>query len=536
MFGLSQLTRKGKVLLGAGVALLVGVLVVSLVLVRQRSSQDEKAVVAPPAAGDRLLQAVNVTMGADGAIGQLGDTVVITRATSGNFDTTSNSYDPSAVTDQLPVRVLTSYQTEKSSGTNLKDLTGYTGRVTIDLTVQNLTVKPQRISYDAGGRSRTATAMVGAPLTVVASASLPGVDPATVVTEPSDSAADPSAATNGVLSRSANQTTQVQWATILAPPQLSATATLRLVVDAKDFTVPTVDVGVQPGLVTDPSVGALVDAAFNPKNSDELALVQRTIQVVGDVNDVLTRASGQVSKVRKTLDSTSQTLGTKTVASLQADSKQIDGSLKQSDKNLDALDKALRSSLKSTSSSTLQQLSSSVDQIDALLGDTSAKAPAPTVTGSGCAAQVKAPGSASTVYGSLLQVTAQLNAYANTTGDCKRELQSAISATIGPADPTADDACNGDDAGVGHLHAEQRATELRRRHEGHHGRSGSLGVVGSREGLRGEPADGGCADHAAHRGPQRHGRPGEGPDGCRRRGPVAGPGRQPTGGSRRRHR
>ena len=228
--------------------------------------------------------------------------------------------------------------------------------------------------------------MVGAPLTVVASAAMPGVDPATVVTPESDSE-DPTGATNGVLSKASDQSAQVQWATILAPPQLSSTATLRLVLDAKDFAVPTIDIGVQPGLVTDPSVGALVDAAFNPKNSDELKLVSRTIEVVGDVNEVLGRASTQITKVRKTLDSTSKTLGATTVTALQSDTKQIDASLKQSDKNLNALDKSLQSSLKSTSSSTLEQLSSSVGQIDALLGDTSAKAPSVDVKGAGCAAR-----------------------------------------------------------------------------------------------------------------------------------------------------
>ena len=448
--GLSQFTLKGKVFLAGGVALILGALVVTLVLVRPRQPEKTDAVVAPPAAGDRLLQSVTASLGNDGSIDQLGDSVVITRESSGEFETTSSSYDPGTTVDQLPVRVQTSYRTAESSGTDLADLKGYSGRVSIELTVQNLTVKPQQVSYDAGGRSRTTTAMVGAPLTVVASASMPGVDPATVVTEPEDDGepADEKDVTNGVLGQGSDQTTQVQWATILAPPQLSATATLRLVLDAKNFAVPTIDVGVQPGLVTDPSMGALVDSAFNPKNSSELALVSRTIEVVGDVNTVLARASSQVSKVRKTLDSTSQTLGAKTVAALQADTKQLDASLKQSDTNLTALDKALQSSLKSTSSSTLQQLSSTVSEIDALLGDTSAKAPSVSIKGSGCDFQISTPGASGTVYGSLQQVTALLTAYASATGDCKEELQTTINKTIGPADPTAPDACAADDPAV----------------------------------------------------------------------------------------
>lgn len=444
MPALSRLLASRKLWLVVGVTVVVAALV-SLVVLRPWAAERDAADVAPPGPGDRVLQSVDVAMQSDGALSQIGDTVVISRAQTGQADTKSGSHDPSKVVDDLPVRVLPSYRTASSSGTNLADLKGYTGRVSIDLTVQNLTVRPQQVSYDAGGQSRSATAMVGAPLTVVASASLPGVDPASVVAQPQDATTDDPDATNGVLSRSPDQVTQVQWATILAPPQLSATATLRLVLNAKDFAVPTIDINVQPGLVTDPSVGALVDAAFNPKNSDKLALQTRTIAVIGDVNDVLNRAGGQISKVRKTLDSTSKTLGAKTVVELQRNTKQIDTSLKQSDQNLGALDEALQSSPKSTSSSTLQKLEATVGQIKGLLGDTTAAPPRVTVSGTGCAAKVAAPTSGGTVYASLLEVTAQLEAYATTTEQCRDELRKTIADTIGPETPDAD-TCRGDAA------------------------------------------------------------------------------------------
>ncbi len=194
-------------------------------------------------------------MQTDGSVSGIGHTIVISRGQTGAADTYSESFDPSKVVDDLPVRIVPTYRTVEKSGNDLADLNGYTGRVTIDLAVQNLTVEPQQVSYDAGGTSHTTTAMVGAPHTVVASASLPDTDPSTVVTVAKNESGN-GETTNGVLSRSADHGTQVQWATILAPPQLSATATLRLVIDAKDFVVPTVDISVQPGLVTDPSVGA----------------------------------------------------------------------------------------------------------------------------------------------------------------------------------------------------------------------------------------------------------------------------------------
>ena len=377
MAGGSALLKRPLVL--GSLALLVALAIaVTLAVTKPWASTKDRTDVAAPASGDRVLQSVDVTMQDDGALTRVGDTVVIARAQGGRADTYSTTYDPTKVVDQLPVRVLTSYQTDQGSGTDLGDLKGYSGRVTLNLTVQNLTVRSQDITYDVAGKAQTTTALVGAPLTVVASAALPGIDPATIVTAAADAPADSSSdsgTTNGVISRSPEGTTQVQWASILAPPQLDPTATFRVVLDAKDFVVPTVDLSVQPGLVTDPSVGALIDSAFNPKNSDELALETRTIALIGDVNDVLGRASGTISGVRKTLDASSKTLGTKTVQSLTEDTKTISTSLKSSSDNIDSLGDDLRSSLQTTQSATLQRMSETVSGLQDLIGDTSASEP-----------------------------------------------------------------------------------------------------------------------------------------------------------------
>ena len=143
-----------KLLLAAGVMVVVGALLVAFSWLWPSSSEQAAANVAPPASGDRLLQSVDVAIGSDGSLSQVGDTVVISRANTGPADTVRHPYDPSKIVDDLPVRVLPSYQTAQSSGTNLADLKGYTGQVTIDLTVQNLTVKPQKVSYDVAGRRR----------------------------------------------------------------------------------------------------------------------------------------------------------------------------------------------------------------------------------------------------------------------------------------------------------------------------------------------------------------------------------------------
>ena len=394
--------------------------------------------VAVPAPGDRLLQSVDIAQQGDGSLSGVTGTVVIARAAGSSTDTVATTYDPAAVVDKLPLRVLTTSRTDTRSGTNLSALTGYTGQVRIDVTVQNPTVKAQRLRYDVAGHAKRSTAMVGAPLTVVASAALPGTSPAAVVTAASDGSAKGDT-TNGVLSRSTDNTTQVQWATILAPPQLAASATLRLVVDAKDFALPRLDLTVQPGLVTDPSVGALVDAAFDPKSSDEVALEARTLKLVGNVNGVLDEATDTIATVRKTLDTTSETLGTKTVSSLRSSTANVTTSVKSSRQNLQALNKELRSSVTATNSATLSQMSATVDQLDQLLGDTSAKASPVKLTGSGCEQKVTPSPQSASVYGSLLQVSAQLDAYADATKACKEELQQTIKSSIGPALPTDDD-------------------------------------------------------------------------------------------------
>ncbi len=441
MAGGSALLKRPLVL--GAIALLVALAIaVTLAVTKPWASTKDRDDVAAPAPGDRVLQSVDVTMQPDGALTRVGDTVVIARAQGGQADTYSTTYDPTKVVDQLPVRVLTQYQTEQGSGTDLADLKGYSGRLTITLRVSNLTVRSQPITYDVAGRSQTTNALVGAPLTVVASAALPGIDPATVVTAaadaPAESATD-TTSTNGVLSQGADGAAQVQWASILAPPQLDATATFRVVLDAKDFVVPSVDLSVQPGLVTDPSVGALIDSAFNPKNSDELVLENRTIGLIGDVNDVLDRASGTISGVRKTLDVSSKTLGTKTVQSLTEDTKTISTSLKSSSDNIDSLSDELKSSLQTTQSATLQRMSETVSGLQDLIGDTSAAEPTVSTDGEGCQTTVKAASGGSGVYGSLLAVTAQLDGYQAASDACKTVIQTAIRSTVGPEQTTGTD-------------------------------------------------------------------------------------------------
>jgi len=400
------------------------------------TTMSEAGAADPASGGSRVLQSVDVSLAPDSTVTGITGTTVSTTSGAEDSETKSTTYTPSDVVDKLPVRVLTAYHTAKGSGTDLSDLKGYTGKVEIDLTVQNTTVEPQTVSYDAGGSSRSQAALVGVPLTVVASADLGDTPSSSVVTD----ASGDQTVTNGVLSQSGKDS-HVQWATILAPPQLSPTATLSLVVDAKKFDPPAFDLSVQPGLVTDPSIGALIDSTFNPKSSSELQLESRTVDLITDVNNVLDRASSTISNVRKTLESSSATLGSKTVGDLKASAAGVATSMKGLQSTTKSLGQDLSTSLKSTQSTALQQLQQTVETVGKMLGDTSVKPSVAKVKGSGCTTTVSAPGKSDGVYGNLMQVVGQLSGYASASSECKTAIQQSLLKSVGPSD-RAD--CSGD--------------------------------------------------------------------------------------------
>lgn len=413
-------------------ALVTTALAVSAVLATTGAAPA--AVPTVESTSERVLQSVSVSMASDGTTTAVGGQVVRTDGDVEDAETTEETYAPQEVTDELPVRVLTAWRTAEGAGTDLSDLQGYTGRVAIDLTVQNLTVRPEVLTYDAAGSSREQAALVGSPLSITASASLGDLKADRVVTDHKGTGAN---VTNGVVGRDGDGTT-VQWAALLAPPILSASSELSLVVDAKDFDVPTIDLSVQPGLVTDPSIGALVGAAFNPATSSELELQQRTIGLIGEVNTVLARASATIADVRRNLTSSAETLGSQTVADLQSSTASVTSNMSSLDAALQSLRADLSSTLEATGSSALAEMQQAVDAVDRMLGDTSAQPQTAQVRGTGCETTVADPKQAETVFGSLLQVAGQLDGYSRATEACKSVLQESITDIIGDLRVDAD--------------------------------------------------------------------------------------------------
>ena len=408
----------------------------------------------------RSLESIDIAVSPSGAVTAVSGTTVSVSPDGRRAAAGTRTYAPRDVAKDLPVRVRTAYRTADGAGTDLSEIAGYTGRVTVDVFVENLTVKPQSLTYDVAGTSRTRTALVGAPLTLSAAVSL-DADPDSVITASSDA----QGVTNGVLSRTGDGKSQVQWAALLAPPQLGATADLRLVVDAVDFKVPEFGLSVQTGLITDPSVQGLMDAAFRTDTGSQLALTTSTIGVLSQVNESLAKAHAIVDRVSTTLTGNADTIGTQTLADLTSSSQSLSSSMQSIGTDLDGLTQTLTQTLTSTQSSTTAQLLQVVNTASAIMGDTSQPAQVPSLESLGCQAQ---PGAGPTaqalvgsetpapaqgsgdaagaagpaaqadsgngVYGSVNRVSGLLQAYAQANDDCKAAVQAQLSEALGDAD------------------------------------------------------------------------------------------------------
>ena len=379
----------------------------------------------------RVLQTVETSLSSDGSITAVDSTAVSVDDRTGASTSATTVHTPTDVADDLPIRVTTSYRTSAGSGSDLADLEGHDGRVEIDLTVENLTVAPQQLTYDAAGTSRTDPALVGAPLSIAASTVLTGVSPSAVVTDASAGGAT----TDGIVSADASGDAVVQWGALLAPPRSGASTTLHLVVDADDLAAPTFDLAAQAGLATDLSIDGVIASAFDSSPTSDLALQQRTIDLVSDVNVVLSRAGETITEVRTNLVSTSDTLGVRTAEQLRDSSSSLASTMQGLTGQLTSLESDLGTTVTSTQSSVRSQLQATVASVDSLLGDTTATVPAVELDGEGCATVVAPPAQASSVYGSLLQVSAQLDGYAQSSEACRDEVAAALDRTVGPAEP-----------------------------------------------------------------------------------------------------
>ncbi|OFS81062.1 1,4-beta-xylanase [Rothia sp. HMSC08A08] len=396
----------------------------------QTTQQSEQQVQNPT----HVLQNVNLKLASNGNVSAIDTNNIYVNEQEHKSSSKTINFKVKDVINDVPVRVSTQYQSSKGTGTNLKDLNGYSGELTIKVTVENLTLKSQEVSYDAGGTKRTNQALVGVPFTVAGSVSLDNVKSNQIITS-GDKTDD--SATNGVISTTGDGKANVQWGAILAPPTSGASTSFTLKVNAQDFKAPDFDIAVQPGFASDLSGESVLNNSFNKNDANQVAMLQRTIDLVNNVDSTITSASSQVNELRSSLDNTSDTLGQDAAKNLQANSESLTKRMAELDGQIQSLKDDLAKTADGNKNQLISQLESTVNTMDTLLGDTS-QVPNVSVShqNGSCTVDRGAAGGGSSVYGNLVQLSQILNNYADASGDCQHALADSLRQTIGPDNPS----------------------------------------------------------------------------------------------------
>lgn len=396
----------------------------------QTTQQSEQQVQNPT----HVLQNVNLKLASNGNVSAIDTNNIYVNEQEHKSSSKTINFKVKDVINDVPVRVSTQYQSSKGTGTNLKDLNGYSGELTIKVTVENLTLKSQEVSYDAGGTKRTNQALVGVPFTVAGSVSLDNVKSNQIITS-GDKTDD--SATNGVISTTGDGKANVQWGAILAPPTSGASTSFTLKVNAQDFKAPDFDIAVQPGFASDLSGESVLNNSFNKNDANQVAMLQRTIDLVNNVDSTITSASSQVNELRSSLDNTSDTLGQDAAKNLQANSESLTKRMAELDGQIQSLKDDLAKTADGNKNQLISQLESTVNTMDTLLGDTS-QVPNVSVShqNGSCTVDRGAAGGGSSVYGNLVQLSQILNNYADASGDCQHALTDSLRQTIGPDNPS----------------------------------------------------------------------------------------------------
>ncbi|RBY94425.1 hypothetical protein DQ244_03680 [Blastococcus sp. TBT05-19] len=373
----------------------------------------------------RALQAVTVDLASDGAITGLASALV-SRGEDGEDPTTrTTALNPAEHAGDLPVRVTTSWRHDGRVGTDLADVEGVDGRVEISVTVQNLTGRPERFQYDANGVARESYEIVTTPMTVVASAVLPG-DSAAALVRPQGAATEPGT-TNGVISTEDDATT-VQWASILAPPRLQPSTTFTLVQDAEDFELPAINLAVQPGVATDDSVARLVGDVFGG-SARMVGSENHTIGLIANVNATLAQVTDSLQTVRETLAVNAGEVGSAATNALRSTANSVDASMASLLADLQALDNSVGATVEGTNSRANSALDESVRGVLEFFGSpTPASGPTQPVA---CGSEVAAEAPSGTLLGQLSAVSRQLNGLADASTDCVEGLRETLLEDIG---------------------------------------------------------------------------------------------------------
>ena len=383
-------------------------------------------------AATKVIQSVDVNLDQAGAITEVASNAVYLDELSGKSDNSTETFTIEDVVDDLPVRVSTQYKTDDGAGSDLADLEGHSGRVEIAVTIENLTLNSTELAYDVAGESRESSALIGTPLSVAGSVELQDTAASNVVVD-----VEADTTTNGVVSQTTDGDAVVQWGTVLAPPQSEATTTFRLVADVDDFSAPEFDLAVQAGFHTDMSFEGMLSSALDTSSSSEYAMQRKAIELVAEINEVLTRAGTTITEIRQNLDHTTDTLGVDAAQQLRQNSDDMVTEMERVGEQLTALEAQVDSSLSGAETAMNSQLSQIVASMNGMMGNTDATPPR-LVSGQGCAVTVEDAESNGSLYSTFLILGAQLEGYAQANAECRDEVVSEIQRTLGPEIPDAE--------------------------------------------------------------------------------------------------
>lgn len=396
------------------------------------------------------IQTVNVSMGPDTSVTSVVATSVA-RDDAGRVSETEVRLDPTSAVSDLPVRVETAWWHDGEAGTDLSDLSGRSGRFTIQVTVHDLTAQATDLDVETDGVRYQQQALVGVPMTVVASAHVADED--RVVLAGDEQGEAPT--TNGVLVETSDTGRSVEWAAFLAPPMLSSTAELTLVLDSEDLEVPDIDLTVQPGLLVDPSVDALVDRAFGA-DGDSARLQGSTVRLVQSVTERLGAALAFVDEVHATLQQDVAQVGEQTYRELEVSASSVVDHLGSTATDLEAILGQTQGDVDRVGTQTHAQLAALAASLDTVLGSTQTPPELVPAAVDGCSVQLPALAQgqprtvASTVYLADAQLGAIADLFADGTGGptptCRDALHRLVDGTVGDpgmlaADPAQESAC-----------------------------------------------------------------------------------------------
>ncbi|MCL2490724.1 MAG: hypothetical protein FWF36_08425 [Propionibacteriaceae bacterium] len=379
------------------------------------------------------VETVGVQVGWDQAVYSISSTVATTQTGAATPSISRYSMDPSDQS-RLPVRVRISYQAGDQSGTDLSALKGYTGPVLIRLTVENVTVTPQELSFESQGAKYRGYGLVGAPYTVVASAALGAGTLNQIVT-----AGTTMPLTDGVVTESENQSAEILWTAILAPPVSLPSAVFTLSIDATNFQPPQFNVTVEPGLVTNPSLSGVMGGG-QADNSQAVQLMLGAQQTVSEASDL-------VAQVQKALSQDANVLGGRTYAQLSASSAITLSELSSLSSQMRSMSSGVSSDLTAASSAFSTTLHSVFGEIETkVLGDPNSTTPVLMTPESidGCTITLPSldPSQPATVAATLQLLQAQADVLADAFGNqdsadaaanpnCRTALVDAIMKSVG---------------------------------------------------------------------------------------------------------